>query len=120
MYRRGCALFHNKWAIHVSPRLRPLSQQVDDSCIATVATASQKVGVKDYDIRCNRGSAKNNVFFVGLGGYITHYNGASFKVFNEFAGQGIGFTKAVVFENEVSIICSFPLLGGMFVHGRRR
>ena len=36
MYRRGGPLFHNKWAIHVSPRSIPISQQVGDSCIAAV------------------------------------------------------------------------------------
>ena len=33
MYRRGGPLFHNKWAIHVSPRLTPVSQQVGDTWI---------------------------------------------------------------------------------------
>lgn len=73
-----------------------------------------------YDVRVVRGSAKNNVFFVGLNGYIAHYNGASFKLFDQFNGQGIGFTNAVVFDDEIFIIGRHPLLGGLFVHGRRR
>jgi hypothetical protein len=86
--------------------------------VTYIARPENNQGV--YGVGCVRGSAKNNVFFIGLAGYIAHYNGASFKVFDEFAGQGIGFTKAVVFENEVFIIGSHPFMGGIFVHGRRR
>lgn len=74
---------------------------------------------QSFDCRCVRGSAKNNVFFVGLGGNLIHYNGASFRVFTEFHGQDIHFTKAAVFENDVLIIGYKPFVGGIFVHGQR-
>jgi len=85
--------------------------------VTYIAKPENKPG--GFAIGCVRGSAKNSVFFVGAGGNLIHYNGASFRVFDEFLNQGISFTKAVVFDNEVFIIGGHPFDGGILVHGRR-
>lgn len=67
-----------------------------------------------------RGSAGNNIFFVGWDGYLAHYNGSTLRVFDQFRGQGMVFYRMAVFENEVFIVGAQHFNGGIFIHGRRR
>ncbi|MDT8324703.1 MAG: hypothetical protein RRA94_11355 [Bacteroidota bacterium] len=73
-----------------------------------------------FDCRIVRGSAKNNVFFAGLGGNLVHFNGRTFRVFEEFRDLGTPFYRLAVFDNDVFIIGNQNFNGGVFVHGHRR
>ncbi len=64
-----------------------------------------------------RGSAKNNVFFVGYVGMILHYNGRSIKEYQNFVDPSIKFNSVATLENEVFIVGSKRWGGAIFVHG---
>jgi hypothetical protein len=65
------------------------------------------------------GTSDNDMFFVGYDGLITHYNGASFRHYNDFAGKSIRLLSVRVTGNDVFIVGDRYFGGGVFIHGTR-
>ena len=65
------------------------------------------------------GTSDKDMFFVGFDGLITHYNGASFRHYYDFAGKSIRLLSVMVTGNDVFIAGDRYFGGGVFIHGTR-
>ncbi len=74
-----------------------------------------------YNVGINRirGSAGNNIFFVGLGGAILHYNGRTIRSYTSFLHSDIAFQSVSVLDGDVYIVGGRYMGRALFLHGRR-
>jgi hypothetical protein len=56
-----------------------------------------------YQMECIRGTAANNIFVAGHGGFVMHYNGKSWKYYPELLQWRV-FKSIAVFEKLVVIV----------------